>query len=164
MSFFFLCFVSSVRRNFSSFHQALVPVRCFMLHFILYHFFFNFSFRFFVSVVLWFTHRTPLNFFSSRAKLPPPSSQGKMIEKYEKFYGKISVDSGLFLSSQLFFLCCLCFEKFIKFSFQYFYIKLENHRVVVIFCAVLWWKHEIFHKSIKYQLDTESHMLLNIIL
>jgi hypothetical protein len=93
-----------------------VPVRSFMLHFILYHFFLDFFVRFFVLSSCGSPSPT-LNFVTH----PPPSSQSKMIEKYEKFYVKISVDSGLFLSSQLFprfFL--LCFENLLNFLFNIF--------------------------------------------
>lgn len=95
-----------------------------------------------------------------------------MIEKYEKFYGKISVDSGLFLSLVVFFAFASAlflvgvFRKFIKFAPQYFYIMLRNHQALVVARRQ---NMKILHKSIKYQLDTgesrgESHMLLNIIL
>lgn len=140
--------------NFSSCHQALVPVRSFMLHFILYHFFHNSSFPnlFRLAVHPTSLHRHPNNLVGPHHK---------MIEKYEKFYGKISVDSGLFLFSQLFFAVLVPlyvgFGNLLNFSLQYFYIVLGNHHVGDE-------KHEILHKSIKYQLDTESHMLLNIIL
>ena len=88
-------------------------------------------------------------FFLSRAKLPfcpPPSSQGKMIEKYEKFYGKISVDSGIFLSSQLFF-CAACVSKnLLNFLFNIF--KSSSEIIVSLLFFVLF-----FGESMKFSIN-----------